>query len=89
MLRAAGADEAREGMQRRQSLIACRDAAGSGLFEVSEKVPDAVGRQIVDDQPVDGDAPRRGDKRDQQGQGIAIAPPRVLREIAFAHQVLQ
>ncbi len=49
MLRTAGADEAREGMQRRQSLIACRDAAGSDLFEVSEKVPDAVGRQIVDD----------------------------------------
>lgn len=76
-------------MQRRQSLIAGRDAAGARLFEVVQKLSDAVGRQVAGAQPVDRGLGRGGDERNEQRQRIAIALPRVLGEMTFAHQVLK
>jgi len=67
VLGAAGADEARERVERGQALIACRDPTGSRLFEMAQKLTDVIGRQITEAQPVHRRLRRRGDKRDQQG----------------------
>jgi len=65
VLGAAAADEAPERVERGQSLIASRDAAGASLFEMAEKLANAIRRHILDAQSVDGGLRRGGEEGDQ------------------------
>ena len=88
MGRVAAADEAREGPDRSQSLIAGRDGATSIRLEMGKELPHASGRDVRYRKPVYGLAHLPADEGQQQPEGVAVALAGVPGQIAFGDDVL-
>ena len=76
-------------MNRRQALVACRRGAVPGVFDLSKKLPHALGRDVDDRQTIDRHVRLGADERDDQRQRVSITALRVAREIALVDQMLQ
>ena len=79
----ATGDEAGEGADCRQSLIARRHGAPAVVFEIGEELQHAPGLQILHREAVDRFAVLGADERQQQGEGVTVALLRVGGEVAL------
>src|SRR6266403_1746747 len=69
MLRTPLPNEARQRMDRGQSLVAGRHATLTPLLQVVKKQPDVLGRDVIDLKLIDCFVDVVGDKREQQHEG--------------------
>src|SRR5215831_3758170 len=89
VLRAAHADEVRQGADGRQTLVAGRRAAAPFLAQLAQEGPNPGGREVLDLEPVNPLAGAAGGKGQEQPQGVAVAPLGVGREVALGDEVLE
>jgi hypothetical protein len=87
VLRRALGDESREGVDRRQTLIARSDAALALLFHVGEEEADAIGREVFDAKFIHRLSYLAGNEGHQLAKRITIAVLCVARQIAFGNQM--
>src|SRR5439155_2649370 len=83
------ADEAGQSMNGGQPLVASRNAAVSGSFDVTEKVSHQLRRHVDHRESIHWLVQVDRYKGNEQAQGIAVTAPRVAGEVAFADQVLE
>ncbi len=76
-------------MNRGQALVAGGNRTFSGLLQIGEKEAHYIRGHVDHRQPVHGLVQFVGNKRNQQSQGIAVAPLRVARQVALSYQVLK
>ena len=84
----AAGDEAREGADRREPLVAGLHGAAAVVFEVVEELPYAPGREVLNRDPIDGLADPGANEGEEEGEGIAVALLRVAGEVALGDDVL-
>ncbi len=89
MLRTPLPNEARQRMDRGQSLVAGRHATLTPLLQVVKKQPDVLGRDVIDLKLIDCFVDVVGDKREQQHEGVAVTALGIPRQIPLAHQMFQ
>ena len=78
----AAGDEAGEGADRRQALVAGLHGAAAVILEMGEELQHTPGREILHRKPVDRLAGPGADERQQEGKGVPVALLRVASEIA-------
>jgi hypothetical protein len=89
MLWAPLPNEARQRMDRSQSLIAGRHVTLPPLLHVLKKQPDVLGREVISLELIDQFVDGVGDKREQQHEGVAVTALGITRQIPLAHQMFQ
>ena len=73
MGRTAACDEAGEGPDRRQALVACLNRTAAFVLEMGQETQNAVRGEILDAQPFHRLARPCADMRRKQGEGVAVA----------------
>src|SRR6516165_11991084 len=76
-------------MDRGQPLVPGGDPAPPLLLQVAQELPYAVRRHVLDGQAIDRLSGAPGDSREQQPQGVAVAPLGIAGEVPFAGDVLR
>jgi hypothetical protein len=82
-------DKVGKGMNGRQSLVACCGCAMSRLFEVVEEETKVVCGEMLDGQSIDWVPKLLRQKRQKQGQAIAVTVLCILLEIPISKQVFE
>jgi hypothetical protein len=72
-----------------QALVAGARTAAAVGFDVLEELPDPLGGDIGDGQPIDRSAAVLGYEGQQLHEHVSVAFLRVHREITFADQMLE
>ena len=83
----AAGDEAREGTDRRQPLVAGLRGAAAVILDMVEELSHAPGREIVYREPLDRRAGPGADEREKEGEGVAVTLLRVAGEVALGDDV--
>ena len=83
----AAGDEAGEGADRRQALVAGLRGAAAVILDMVEELSHAPGREIVHRKPLDRLTGLGADEREKEGEGVAVTLLRVAGEVALGDDV--
>ena len=83
----AAGDEAREGTDRRQALVAGLYGAAPVILEMGEELQHAPGREILHREEVDRLAGPGANERQQEGEGVPVALLCVAGKVALGDDV--
>ena len=83
----AAGDEAGEGADRRQALVAGLRGAAPVILDMVEELSHAPGREIVHREPLDRLTGLGADERKKEREGVAVTLLRVAGEVALGDDV--
>ena len=76
-------------MDRGQPLVPGSDATAPLLLQIAQELPYVVSRHVMDGQAIDRLSGALGDSREQQPQGVAVAPLGIAGKVPFAGDVFR